>query len=84
MEQVFEQMVTQTTTTRVSFKNHIRQEDYDLWRQDFTWEALHGQRYGQSFCNRFGIQDNHLYYNTGGIDWADAYIKKNYIARTRI
>ena len=60
----------------------ITQDEYDLWRQDFTWEALHGQRYGQSFCNRFGIQDNHLYYNTGGIDWADAYIKKNYIART--
>lgn len=59
----------------------ISQADYELWRQDFTWEALHGQRYGQSFCNRFGIHDNHLYYNTGGIDWADDYIRKTYIER---
>ena len=81
MDKVFEQMVAFADRTGHP-RLPITQEDYDLWRQDFTWEALHGQRYGQSFCNRFGIQDNHLYYNTGGIDWADAYIKKNYIART--
>ena len=60
----------------------ITQEDYDLWREDFTWEALHGQRYGQSFCNRFSIHDNLLYYNTGGVEWADKYIKDTYIERT--
>lgn len=60
----------------------IDKEDYEIWRQDYTWEALHGQRYGQSFCNRFSIQDNHLYYNTGGVEWADEYIKKTYLART--
>ena len=79
MEQVFEQMVTQTTTTRVAFKNHIAPADYDLWRQDFTWEALHDQRYGQSFCNRFGLHDNHLFYNTGSVEWADEYIRKTYV-----
>lgn len=57
----------------------ILQEDFELWQKDYTWEALHGQRYGQSFCNRFGIHDNHLYYNTGGIEWADEYIRKTYI-----
>ena len=75
----FDQMVTQTTTTPVRFMNHITQDDYELWRQDFTWEALHGQRYGQSFCNRFGLHDNHLFYGTGGIDWADKYIRETYI-----
>jgi hypothetical protein len=82
---MMEQMVKQI----VAFANSdgeprplITREDYELWRQDFTWEALHGQRYGQSFCNRFGIHDNHLYYNTGGIEWADMYINENYIART--
>jgi hypothetical protein len=81
-ESVFEQMVTETTTTRVTFKNHISREDFELWKKDYTWEALHGQRYGQSFCNRFGIHDNHLFYNTGGIEWADIYINETYIART--
>jgi hypothetical protein len=62
----------------------ISQEEFNQWREDFIWEALHGQRYGQSFCNRFGITDNHLYYNdykNGGVEWADAYIKKTYLER---
>ena len=58
----------------------IDPKDYELWRRDFIWEALHGQRYGQSFCNRFGLHDNHLFYNNGGIEWADNYIKKTYLA----
>jgi len=58
----------------------ITQEDYELWRRDFIWEALHGQRYGQSFCNRFGITDNHLYYAPGDIAWCDKYIRKRYLA----
>ena len=77
----FEQIVAFADSTGEP-RSLITQEDFDLWRQDFTWEALHGQRYGQSFCNRFGITDNHLYYNTGGIEWADEYIRKNYIARS--
>lgn len=59
----------------------ISQEDYELWKKDYIWEALHGQRYGQSFCNRFGITDNHLYYAPGDIDWCDRYITDNYLAR---
>ena len=84
MTKVFEQMVTamqRNDTPLRPIHPGINLEDYELWKQDFTWEALHGQRYGQSFCNRFGIHDNHLYYNTGDIDWADNYIKKTYIAR---
>ena len=56
--------------------------EYERWRESYTFLALQGQRYGQSFCNHFGITDNHLYYNTGGIEWADDYIRKNYLARS--
>ena len=56
--------------------------EYEQWRESYTFLALQGQRYGQSFCNTFGITDNHLYYNTGGIKWADAYIRKTYLARS--
>ena len=80
MDKIVEQIVAFADQSGVP-KSLIANEDYEQWRHDYIWEALHGQRYGQSFCNRFGIHDNHLYYNTGGIDWADAYIKKNYIAR---
>ena len=86
MEKVFEQMANHMinhndTPLRVSI-GYIDPEDYTQWKQDFIWEALHGQRYGQSFCNRFGITDNHLYYNNGDIEWADNYIKNTYLARS--
>jgi hypothetical protein len=85
MTTVFEQMATHMINhndTPLKIRtDYIDPEDYTQWKEDFIWEALHGQRYGQSFCNRFGITDNHLYYNTGGIDWADNYIKKTYLAR---
>jgi len=81
MEQVFEQIVAfadRTDKPSVS----ITLTDYEQWRESYTFLALKGQRYGQSFCNRFGITDNHLYYNTGGVEWSDAYIRKTYLARS--
>jgi hypothetical protein len=60
----------------------ISLEDFDLWQKDVIWDALHGIRYGQSFCNRFGITDNLLYYTTWPTEQLDDYIKKNYVARS--
>ena len=84
MERVFEQIVDfadQTDRTNVP----ITLAEYEQWRESYTFLALQGQRYGQSFCNTFGITDNHLYYNDynhGGIKWADDYIRKTYLARS--
>jgi hypothetical protein len=78
----FDQMVTETTTTRVQFTNHIPQEDFELWKKDVIWDALHGQRYGQSFCNRFGISDNLIYYSTWPPEQMEDYIRKHYIDRS--
>ena len=76
---VFEQLVAfSDQSDRVN--PAITQEDYDQWRRDYIWEALHGIRYGQSFCNHFGITDNHLYYAPGDIVWCDRYIRKTYLA----
>ena len=61
------------------WSGRIDREEYEQWRKDFIWEALHGMRYGQSFCNRFGLHDNHLFYNTGDVAWADQYIRETYI-----
>ena len=62
-----------------TWSGKIDPEEYEQWRKDFIWEALHGMRYGQSFCNRFGLHDNHLFYNTGSLEWADKYIRETYI-----
>lgn len=59
---------------------HITKEEYELFRKDFTWDALHGIRYGQSFCNRFNITDNLLYYDRD-YNRCDEYIRKNYVRR---
>jgi hypothetical protein len=81
MERVFEQMVAFADQTDGP-NELITLAEYEQWRESYTFLALQGQRYGQSFCNTFGITDNHLYYNTGGVDWSDAYIRKTYLARS--
>jgi hypothetical protein len=63
-------------------RNLVSQEDFDLWQYDYTWDALHGIRYGQSFCNRFGITDNLLYYTAWPTEQLDEYIKKHYVDRS--
>ena len=77
----FEQFVAFADTSG-EVREPISQEDFELWQKDYTWDALHGIRYGQSFCNRFGINDNLLYYNTWPPAQMDDYIKKNYLERS--
>ena len=76
---VFEQLVA-FADSKGKIHNAVSAEDYQQWKHDYIWEALHGMRYGQSFCNHFGIKDNHLYYAPGDIAWCDSYIRKNYLA----
>ena len=80
---VFEQLVAFADQDG-SVKQAIAVSDYEQWKRDYIWEALHGIRYGQSFCNHFGITDNHLYYAPGDLAWCDDYIRKHYIERTGI
>lgn len=56
----------------------ISREQYLQWANGFIFEGLRDLRYGQSFCNRFGIKDNILYYSNNVAD-ADLYIQENYI-----
>lgn len=81
MERVFEQIVDFADQTGRSGVT-ITLAEYEQWRESYTFLALKGQRYGQSFCNTFGITDNNLYYNIGAVDDADAYIRKMYLARS--
>ena len=63
---------------RPEHRVRVSREDYDQWARGFVFEGLRDQRYGQSFCNRFGIQDNILFY-TSTVEEADRYIQKNYV-----
>ena len=59
----------------------ISQEEFNDWREYYIWDALHGVRYGQSFCNRFNITDHVLFYVISESKEADIYIEKHYIDR---
>lgn len=63
---------------RPDYRVHVSQEDYEQWARGFVFEGLRDLRYGQSFCNRFGIRDNILFY-TSTVEEADRYILKNYV-----
>ena len=67
-------------------KGHVNEsvttEQFKRWKQDFSFDALHGQRYGQSFCNMFGITDYLLYYTPWSVEEIDKYIENNYVARS--
>jgi hypothetical protein len=71
---------TPTTENMTAYHVQVTKAQYENWKQQFTVDALRGQRYGQSFCNCFGITDNLLYFTTK-IEWCDDYIRKQYLAR---
>ena len=75
---VIDHMVEDLMREPTDQKIRVSQEDYEQWARGFVFEGLRDQRYGQSFCNRFGIQDNILFY-TSTVEEADRYILKNYV-----
>jgi hypothetical protein len=56
----------------------VTQEQYQQWAREFTFDGLKDLRYGQSFCNYFGITDNILFYSRTPTE-ADRYIQKVYV-----
>jgi hypothetical protein len=61
--------------------NSIRVDNYEQWQKQFTWDALKNHRYGQSFCNYFGITDHRIFYETNW-ETCDAVIRREWIERS--
>jgi hypothetical protein len=59
----------------------ITQSEFDEWQRQASFDIMRGARYGQSFCNHFGLTDNILYYEFSWLN-ADAYIRRVYIDRS--
>ena len=79
---VFENMTADLLAmdARVERRNSILQAEYDAWRGEFVFDGIRGMRYGQSFCNHFGITDYVLFYK---VDWesADQHIRTVYLVQ---
>ena len=81
-DNVFENMTADLLAmdARVERRNSIPPADYEDWKREFTFEGIKGARYGQSFCNHFGITDYVLFYK---VDWesADQHIRTVYLVQ---
>ena len=75
-DSMIRELLTQQTPKTVSLP--VASDDYAKWKKLYTFEGLKNQRYGQSFCNHFGIQDHRLYYEP---DWqrCDEIIKRDWL-----
>lgn len=80
----FEQFVAFADSTTKNIRRPITEQEFLSWKEQFSFDALHGLRYGQSFCKHFGIEDNLLLYASvfRTIETCDNYIRKHYIARS--
>ena len=56
----------------------LTQESFDRWDHAYIFDAMRDLRYGQSFCNHFGITDNHVYYERN-IEKCRTMIKQRYL-----
>jgi hypothetical protein len=81
-DSVFENMTAglMAIDNKVNRAYSITEAEYNEWKRAFTFEGIRGARYGQSFCNHFGITDYVLFYK---VDWisADQHIKAVYLAK---
>jgi hypothetical protein len=56
----------------------ITDAEYQHWAAGYLFDGLRNVRYGQSFCNKFNVNDNILFYSND-VTTADQYIRKTYI-----
>jgi hypothetical protein len=79
MQSVFQHMAMVIPHNHPRDNTPVESADYQQWRQESVLDVLRGVRYGQSFCNRFDITDNILFFERDH-EWADVYIRKTYVA----
>lgn len=75
---MFAQIVAQMEPLRECPPFYITQAEFDAWKYGYTFEAVKGIHYGQSFCQHFGIVDYILRFCVD-VKEADIYIKRTYI-----
>ena len=56
---------------------YLTPTNYKVWKRGYVFDGLRGIRFGESFCNYFGIADNILHYERDA-DRAEDYIRKTY------
>ena len=80
---VFERMMNEVINPSIPSAPYkkITQAEFDSWQAQASFDIIKGARYGQSFCNHFGIKDNILYYEFSWLN-ADEYIRRAYLEKS--
>jgi hypothetical protein len=53
-------------------------ENYDRWCHEYLFDAMKDLRFGQAFCNHFGITDYHIFYERD-VEKCKTMIRKRYL-----
>jgi hypothetical protein len=79
-DSMFDSMIRSLVSQGNPEAKPIKLADYESWQKLYTFDALLDQRYGQSFCNHFDIQDHRIFYER---DWTrcDKLIRSEWIER---
>jgi hypothetical protein len=64
-----------------SMYHTITQEQYEEFEQYLTWDLLSGMRFGQAFCERFGISNASPLYHFHGREVSERWIRDNYLVK---
>ena len=59
----------------------VTQEQYEQFQYYYVMDALKGWRYGQAFCERFGISNASPLYHFKSRDICDRWIHDNYLVK---
>jgi len=59
-------------------QEELTAESYERWCRGYIFDAIKDQRFGQAFCNHFGVTDNLLFYERN-TEKAQQYVKKHYL-----
>ena len=64
----------------------ISQSQFEHWQKLYTWDAIKGMAYGESFCKYFEIYDATLmlFNRHRNTDELESYIREAYVDRSSI
>lgn len=60
-------------------KPTITQDNYSAWKKQWMFDAIGGQRLGQSFCTYFGISNATPLYHFKDNNLSERWIRDNYL-----
>jgi hypothetical protein len=65
----------------ISIYNTITQAQYQEFEQYLIMDLLAGKRFGQAFCERFGIANSSPLYHFKGREISERWIRENYMVK---